>query len=359
MKRRIGARMELARFLQVGVPGGAAGCCMVRGSRLLWRGPLLRPRPAPPRAFTLWEHSIACIHPPTAHPPPHELVSAGHGGGDGERHAEEPQRGDCHVSGGAVPLHAAPAVRPRAPRAAPRAHACGMRCVWRCHGTLAARMLPAASPSTARSPPRSPHTVFLSTSAACLSPHPPILLQRGRGCAGQRAAALQQAVQRRADAGQPGAVRCACGTTMCTCSTATPTGPPAPPSSHLPPHLPACAACRVQLVSLCRFVGIQPFGTDAFLRARLRRHLLEIKVPWDPITNGPAESRAEAEALALPCLPQARSVVCLCVPQAPCRQLGGPAVPPCCPCCPPVPPPSSCTAGGRPGHPAGGAGEPD
>lgn len=34
---------------------------------------------------------------------------------------------------------------------------------------------------------------------------------------------------------------------------------------------------RVQLVSLCRFVGIQPFGTDAFLRARLRLHLKEIK----------------------------------------------------------------------------------
>jgi LETM1 and EF-hand domain-containing protein 1 len=34
---------------------------------------------------------------------------------------------------------------------------------------------------------------------------------------------------------------------------------------------------RVQLASLCRFVGIQPFGTDAFLRARLRLHLKEIK----------------------------------------------------------------------------------
>lgn len=34
----------------------------------------------------------------------------------------------------------------------------------------------------------------------------------------------------------------------------------------------------MQLVSLCRFVGIQPFGTDAFLRSRLRRHLVEIKV---------------------------------------------------------------------------------
>ena len=34
---------------------------------------------------------------------------------------------------------------------------------------------------------------------------------------------------------------------------------------------------RVQLASLCRFVGIQPFGTDAFLAARLRAHLARIK----------------------------------------------------------------------------------
>ena len=34
---------------------------------------------------------------------------------------------------------------------------------------------------------------------------------------------------------------------------------------------------RVQLASLCRFVGIQPFGTDAFLAARLRGHLARIK----------------------------------------------------------------------------------
>lgn len=46
---------------------------------------------------------------------------------------------------------------------------------------------------------------------------------------------------------------------------------------HRPRH-PLCRTCRVQLVSLCRFVGIQPFGTDAFLRSRLRRHLMEIKV---------------------------------------------------------------------------------
>ncbi len=34
---------------------------------------------------------------------------------------------------------------------------------------------------------------------------------------------------------------------------------------------------RVQLSSLCRFVGISPFGTDAFLRARLRAHLGALK----------------------------------------------------------------------------------
>lgn len=35
---------------------------------------------------------------------------------------------------------------------------------------------------------------------------------------------------------------------------------------------------RIHLVNLCRFVGIQPFGTDAFLAARLRSHLSTIKV---------------------------------------------------------------------------------
>lgn len=63
---------------------------------------------------------------------------------------------------------------------------------------------------------------------------------------------------------------------------------PAPPPGPCGPvaHrcMPVCACpsapphpCRVQLVSLCRFVGIQPFGTDTFLRGRLRRHLQEIK----------------------------------------------------------------------------------
>ena len=35
---------------------------------------------------------------------------------------------------------------------------------------------------------------------------------------------------------------------------------------------------RIQLVNLCRFVGIPPFGTDAFLASRLRAHLARIKV---------------------------------------------------------------------------------
>ena len=34
---------------------------------------------------------------------------------------------------------------------------------------------------------------------------------------------------------------------------------------------------RIHLVNLCRFVGIQPFGTDAFLVSRLRTHLATIK----------------------------------------------------------------------------------
>jgi hypothetical protein len=34
---------------------------------------------------------------------------------------------------------------------------------------------------------------------------------------------------------------------------------------------------RLQLVTLCQFVGITPFGTDGFLRSRLRQHLAQIK----------------------------------------------------------------------------------
>lgn len=37
---------------------------------------------------------------------------------------------------------------------------------------------------------------------------------------------------------------------------------------------------RIQLVNLCRFVGIPPFGTDAFLASRLRAHLARIKVSY-------------------------------------------------------------------------------
>lgn len=52
---------------------------------------------------------------------------------------------------------------------------------------------------------------------------------------------------------------------------------------------------RVQLVSLCRFVGIQPFGTDAFLRARLRLHLKEIKEDDRDIQNEGLDSLTEDE----------------------------------------------------------------
>ncbi len=34
---------------------------------------------------------------------------------------------------------------------------------------------------------------------------------------------------------------------------------------------------RVQLVSMCQFIGIPPYGTDTFLRSRLRAHLAKIK----------------------------------------------------------------------------------
>ena len=35
---------------------------------------------------------------------------------------------------------------------------------------------------------------------------------------------------------------------------------------------------RVHLVNLCRFIGVTPFGTDDFLRVRLRARLSAIKV---------------------------------------------------------------------------------
>lgn len=34
---------------------------------------------------------------------------------------------------------------------------------------------------------------------------------------------------------------------------------------------------RVHLISICRFVGLQPFGTDAFLRSRIRSHIRKLK----------------------------------------------------------------------------------
>jgi LETM1 and EF-hand domain-containing protein 1, mitochondrial len=39
---------------------------------------------------------------------------------------------------------------------------------------------------------------------------------------------------------------------------------------------------RVHLVNLCRFIGVTPFGTDDFLRVRLRARLSAIKVQHRP-----------------------------------------------------------------------------
>lgn len=52
---------------------------------------------------------------------------------------------------------------------------------------------------------------------------------------------------------------------------------------------------RVQLVSLCRFVGISPFGTDAFLKTRLRSHLIEIKSDDQEIQEEGIENLTEDE----------------------------------------------------------------
>lgn len=52
---------------------------------------------------------------------------------------------------------------------------------------------------------------------------------------------------------------------------------------------------RVQLVGLCRFVGISPFGTDAFLKTRLRAHLLEIKQDDLEIQHEGIETLTEEE----------------------------------------------------------------
>lgn len=52
---------------------------------------------------------------------------------------------------------------------------------------------------------------------------------------------------------------------------------------------------RVQLVSLCRFVGLAPFGTDAFLRARLRSHLQQIKEDDRDIQEEGLDSLTEDE----------------------------------------------------------------
>ncbi|KAK9807532.1 hypothetical protein WJX72_001831 [[Myrmecia] bisecta] len=52
---------------------------------------------------------------------------------------------------------------------------------------------------------------------------------------------------------------------------------------------------RIHLVNLCRFVGISPFGTDAFLVARLRTHLARIKQDDRAIKEEGLDSLTEEE----------------------------------------------------------------
>mmetsp|Transcript_18273 Transcript_18273/g.39333 ORF Transcript_18273/g.39333 Transcript_18273/m.39333 type:complete len:828 (+) Transcript_18273:252-2735(+) len=52
---------------------------------------------------------------------------------------------------------------------------------------------------------------------------------------------------------------------------------------------------RVQLVSMCQFVGISPFGTDAFLVSRLRAHLQKVKSDDYEIEKEGLENLTEEE----------------------------------------------------------------
>ncbi|KAK9846594.1 hypothetical protein WJX81_007347 [Elliptochloris bilobata] len=52
---------------------------------------------------------------------------------------------------------------------------------------------------------------------------------------------------------------------------------------------------RIHLVNLCRFVGIQPFGTDAFLVSRLRTHLAAIKADDRAIKEEGLDNLSEEE----------------------------------------------------------------
>ncbi|KAL6755050.1 LETM1-like protein-domain-containing protein [Haematococcus lacustris] len=52
---------------------------------------------------------------------------------------------------------------------------------------------------------------------------------------------------------------------------------------------------RLQLVSMCQFVGISPFGTDSFLRSRLRAHLATIKQDDCEIEEEGLENLTEEE----------------------------------------------------------------
>ena len=306
MKRRIGARMELARFLQV---GGAGDVVRAPGHRSQGAGPSKR-----------WgKHGSACaclVHigkftqvnavcssrrcPPVCQP-----GATGHCCRDGQRHAEEQQRRDRHVSGGALPLHAAHPVSKQGGRAlvAP----CTLRPVAaRAQGRPGCAALQEEQQRAAR---RVQHRlqaascvlfcpVFCVPLPPCPPSHPstrppPSCSRRSAGedvpvselLRFSKLFSDELTLDNLERCGRSWAVLCLLALlaldALPLCTAPMPTtrpscaGPAPPPPPPPPPHL---APCSVQLVSLCRFVGIQPFGTDAFLRGRLRRHLQEIKV---------------------------------------------------------------------------------
>ncbi|CAG9462497.1 unnamed protein product [Pedinophyceae sp. YPF-701] len=71
---------------------------------------------------------------------------------------------------------------------------------------------------------------------------------------------------------------------------------------------------RLHLINMCRFVGIAPYGSDAFLRARLRQHIISLKRDdiaisregLDALTEGELREAARARGMRAPFGPHAR-----------------------------------------------------
>lgn len=74
---------------------------------------------------------------------------------------------------------------------------------------------------------------------------------------------------------------------------------------------------RIYLINMCKFAGIQPFGTDAFLRNRIRAHLRQLKEDDREIreeglaalTDAELRDACRARAIRAPFGPHARKVM--------------------------------------------------